>query len=283
MSKLILFFAFFISSASYSQSLRIMSYNTMCDFCKGSSFFNYSERQIKIKEKIVRAKADIISLQEVRSASQLKELIPSNDYDYITNESFLISFADPSILYNTKLLELKKNGSFWLGPREGKFSLGWKFSVPRQVQWGLFEFKESGQNFYFISSHFDNRIENLRGSAKVVNEFVRSLEHPVIFAGDTNMTPDMDEYKTLTSVDLKNAFDLKKSFTLYGPYLTDKDVCYHKKGKHFPACRVDHVLLKKGTPWMVKSFSLDIQKNFNSSFPSDHRPVIVDLAFQDGK
>ena len=62
------------SSTSHSE-IKIMTFNTMCDFCKGSSFFDYKNR-VKSLARIVNSyQLDIIALQEVRTLSQVKSCL----------------------------------------------------------------------------------------------------------------------------------------------------------------------------------------------------------------
>lgn len=244
----------------------------MCDICKGSNYFDYKKRVTSIRHLIKTHAPDLIALQEVRSVTQIKEILKGmNQYDFITSDSFFLSYADPTIIYDKNKFTLKNSGQFWLGPEKGGFSLGWKFSLPRQVIWAKLQSKT--KHFIFSSTHFDNRIENLKGSAHMVNNFFKNNKLPIILAADTNMTVDMPEYKELTHGVFINAFDIKKDFHITGKSKEAKDLCYLRKGKKFPACRVDHILLSKNTKWDVHSFSIDTSKKDNN-FPSDHRAVI---------
>ena len=267
----------FISQSVWAKNLSIMTFNTMCDFCKGSEINEFDQRLQKIKELVVSHRADLISLQELRSVSQVKEIIKDlPDHKFIASDYFLGSYADPAILYNSKKLKLLKHDQFWLGPNEGRFSLGWKFSLPRQVHWAKFEYEK--EEFIFLSTHLDNRLENLAGSASLIRTFLSQFKIPVIIAADTNMTVDMPEYKTLTHERFDNAFDIKKTFKVTGDYQDDRDLCYLRKGKKFPECRVDHILLSKESPYKVEEFIIDSSRNFKDKFASDHRPVIINLS-----
>ena len=123
-----------LSSSAFSKEFSVMTFNTMCDFCKGSKLSEYDERLRSVRELILKNSPDLISLQELRSKKHLsfiaKEL---PDHKSIVSDYTLVSYADPAILFNTKKFKLIKAGQFWLGPNEGRFSFGWKYSLPRQV------------------------------------------------------------------------------------------------------------------------------------------------------
>lgn len=278
--KILIIILLFIANHAFGSKFSVMSFNTMCDICKGSSYMGFDKRLNSMRKILKKHNADLISLQEMRSLPQVKELLKGLvDYESVTSEYFLMSYADPTLLYNKKKYKLLDKGQFWLGPREGSFSLGWKFSLPRQVHW--IKLRGDFGDFIFVGSHFDNRLENLNGAAKMVNRFFLGNKLPIIFAADTNLTTDMPEYKKLTGNLFLNSFDLKQSFKVIGEYKSDKDLCYTRKGKVFPQCRVDHILLSKNTNWRVKDFIIDATKINKNEFPSDHRPVIVSIEIED--
>lgn len=260
---------FNISNAN--SELKIMSFNTMCDICKGSDYFSYSERLKTIQKIIKKYKPDLIALQEIRSSSHILELLSTlPEYDYFTNESFFFSYADPTLIYLKNKFKKKTSGTFWLGPEEGKFSFGWKLALPRQAIW--IELEHQQKNFIFLSTHFDNRIENLNSSAKMIGKKLKEFDKPIIFAADTNITPDMDAYQELLSDLMINVFQ-SANFKV-SKEIPSQDLCYLRKGDKFPDCRVDHILLSKDGPWDIKEFIVDTTRSPSGKFPSDHRPII---------
>jgi endonuclease/exonuclease/phosphatase family metal-dependent hydrolase len=261
-------------------NITVLNFNTMCDYCKGSDSDQYPKRVKTMQDLIKIYNPDLMSLQEIRKSSQIEKILsPFSKYKYIATDLWFFSYADPAIVYNSNKYKLIEQKQFWLGPvKPGSFSTGWKFALPRQLLSVLLEDIKTQKRFYFLSTHFDNRIENLNGSAEFVNKYIRSLTLPVILAGDTNLTVDMPEYKKLLGDNLINAFDVKKELSLIGKYQGEKELCYHAKGSKFPECRVDHFLLSKNSPWKVERFLLDTLKTENGIFPSDHRPVVIQLS-----
>lgn len=269
----------FISAQTQAVEFSLMSFNTMCDFCHKDDRDGFSKRKELIRSLIEEHEADLVALQEVRTGSQVKGFFKNRpDYQLFFTKSVLMSYADPALAVNTKKFEVLNNGQFWLGPGDG-FSFGWKIALPRQVVWAKLKAKADSKVFYFISGHFDNRIENLLGAAELVNDFIAGLDAPVVFAGDTNLTPDFEGYPRLVGDELKNAFDLKESFKKLGKIQSEADLCYHRKGDEFPACRVDHILLSKEHEWKVSEWLIDARRlGPEKRFPSDHRAVMGKLA-----
>ena len=258
---------------------KVMTFNTMCDFCKGSNFWDYHNRQTALSKIIKSYKPDLIALQEVRSISQVKKILSSMpEYKYICTDSWLMSYADPVIIYHQEKYKLIDEGQGWLGPNPKELNFGWKWALPRQFIWVKLKRKVDGKTFIFISSHFDNRVENLDGAAILLNKTFKQKKIPLIFAADTNLTVDLPSYAKLIDKLFINSFDLTEILSPERSKNT-RDFCYLKKGKNFPACRVDHILLSKNDHWQVKSYHIDQTKNYKGLFPSDHRPVIIELDF----
>jgi len=252
-----------------------MSFNTMCDFCGRDGFDSFKLRKESIKNIIENEKADLYSLQEVRSGSQVEYFFTNKpNFELIYFNNFLLSFADPALAVNKDKFNILEKGQFWLGPNQGYISVGWKYSLPRQVQWVKLEDKIKKKQFLFLGTHFDNRVENMIGSAQMVNNFIKEKKLPVIFAGDTNCTVDFEGYNKLTDNLLINSFDLHKESRNIASDLEDKNLCYLRKGKNFPECRVDHILFSKNSPWQVSKWSINTYKSpKTNNFPSDHRPI----------
>ena len=185
-----------------------MSFNTMCDLCGSESYDTFEKRIKYIQTTIKEHSPDLVSLQELRLASHAKGLFNKN-FRIITTANSFISYADPLLAINSLKFEILEKGHFWLGPSES-FSLGWKYALPRQVHWVRLGIRTSNQQILFIGSHFDNRVENMLGSAKKVNDFIKQFDIPIIFAADTNITTDFEAYPILVGDELTNSFDIKK-------------------------------------------------------------------------
>ena len=270
-----------LSSNIALASIKVMTFNTTCSLCNKGIYDKYSKRKNWILDTIKRNNPDLISLQEVLLPYQLRwfdSKLP--DYRVISyRKYFIFRHADPAILYKKDKFDLEKWGGFWLGKRGGYFSFGWKFGLPRRIQWTKLIEKSSGQDFYFVASHFDNRVVNKENSAKVfLNAFSHIETTPIIFAADTNLRSEMDGYKNI-SEKYYDSFDIKENFTLIRN--TDSnldDSCNIEKGERFPECRVDHVFLSKTFNWKVLNWSVDQFKyGKNKKFTSDHRAIIVEL------
>lgn len=271
---------FYLCVSAFAVDFSVMTFNTMCDFCHKDKKDVFSKRKPLVRKVLEDHRSDIIALQEVRTGAQVKELFKNMpEYLLFYTDSPVISYADPAIAINKNKFKVLDEGNFWLGPNSGGFTTGWKFALPRQALWVKVKSIEDAKVFLFISTHFDNRIENLLGSARMMREFIEKSEVPVLFGGDTNLVVEFEGYADLIGERLVNAFDIKENFKVEGKTETQRDLCYPRKGKKFPSCRVDHVLLSKDHGWKVKDWVIDARRlGSEERFPSDHRAIINNLS-----
>lgn len=259
-------------------SYKIMTFNTMCDFCGSDKYPEYEQRIKYIKQTVEKYKADLISLQEIRTQSQALQIFTLPDYELIMTDTIAFSYADPLLAINKTKFEILEKGQFWLGP-DDNLIWGWKFALPRQVHWVKIKDKKTNKELYFIGSHFDNRPENLDGSIQKIVKFVKTLNAPFIFAADTNIQEHSKRYDELSAEEFINTFDLVTSYKVQAQqsYL-EKELCYKQNEKGFPGCRVDHILLSKQNDWKVLNWIIDLSKfGEKNLFTSDHRAIISEV------
>lgn len=261
-----------------AHALKVLNFNVMCDLCNKADYADFDERIQYIQEIIKRHSPDLIALQEIRTTAQVKAIFskfPEYDLDYIDGQ--LISYPDPLLAFKKDRYKLRKKDSKWLGPSDG-FTFGWEFSLPRQYRYLKLLELNSGEELIFMSSHFDNRIQNLIESAKTINRFMRTQDIPVIFAADTNIARDAEEYPLLVANNITNSYDIAAEIKIIkSRELKDREHCYTTKGKNFPMCSVEHVLLnQQAKDWKVNSWILDASEfGKPARFISDHRAVVV--------
>lgn len=275
----LLFTSFLVHS-----SMRIMTFNTTCSYlCEKGKFDLFYKRKHWIADTVKRNNPDLVAFQEVLTSHQLNWFKNKlKDYYLVYHRKFYIfRYADPALFIKKERFNIQRLGGFWLGPLGYYFSFGWKFATPRRVQWVRLQDKLSGQEFYFSSSHFDNRTKNKTKSAMVYTKAFKDVTAPIIFAADTNLKPHLDGYKHLKTA-FYDSFELKENFELIRNSDTNiNDSCNLEKGKEFPACRVDHIFLSKNYNWRVYNWGVDQFKyGKKKRFTSDHRAVFADIELQ---
>lgn len=283
-------FALFIAAAfcalvaqtqpAHSAPLKIMTFNTMCDFCKDHrSYGPWKDRFEAIADTIRRYDPDLISLQEMRTRAQVNRLNRRllNQYTVIFAKG-LLSYTDATLLVRKSRFNVLKTDGGFLGPRWPRFSFGWQTRMPRRLQIADLEDKMDGLKFRFAGTHFDNAGSNKEPSARFVVDRFSKSELPVIFAGDTNSNPSSPGYAILKTF-FRDAFEesAAPNFVANGPY-DIRQGCHYFDRDFFPECRIDHVMLSPNAPWRGRSFSVDVYRyGIKNAFVSDHRAIVVEL------
>jgi endonuclease/exonuclease/phosphatase family metal-dependent hydrolase len=258
-----------------------MTFNTTCSYlCEKGNYDKYSKRKYWIVDTVKRNNPDLVAFQEVFTSSQLKWFKKKlKDYNLIYHRRyFIFRYADPALFIKKSRFTIQRSGGFWLGPLGHWFSFGWKMALPRRVQWARLKDKTLGYEFYFSSSHFDNRKKNKTKSAKVFTKAFKNVTDPIVFAADTNLRSTMDGYKHITDT-FHDSFDLKENFEMVkNSETTIHDSCNLEKATIFPECRVDHIFLSKAHNWHVSNWGVDQFKyGSKNRFTSDHRAIFADI------
>ncbi len=276
----ILLFILLIFGFEASAEIRVMTFNTTCSLCNKKQYDKFRYRKHWILDTIKRADPDLISLQEVLLPIQLRWFRKRlKEYKPIFFRKLLIfRYPDPTLFVKKDKFEVLSKNGFWLGPLWGKFSFGWKISLPRRVQYTLLKDRETGRKFYFAGSHFDNADKNKNKSAKMLIKRSKKTELPILFAADTNLKPSDKGYSTLMER-FNDSFDYAEKISfLRNSDTSENDACNVEKGLIFPECRVDHVMTSKGHTWSASNWVIDLYKyGKNQKFTSDHRALYVDL------
>ena len=282
--KFIIFISILLSTASTQGATRVMTFNTTCShLCEKGNYDSYEKRKYWIVDTVKRNNPDLVAFQEVFLPSQLKWFKKKlKDYTLIYHRKFFFfRYADPALFIKTSKYKVRRYGGFWLGPLGYWFSFGWKMGLPRRVQWARVQERDTGREFYFTSSHFDNRSKNKTNSAKVFTKAFRNVTAPIIFAGDTNLRPHMEGYQIMNE-NFHDSFDIKENFELVkNSETTIHDSCNIEKATVFPECRVDHIFLSKAHKWQVFNWGVDQFKyGTKNRFTSDHRAIFADIEFE---
>lgn len=270
-----------LSSAQAAQ-LKLMNFNTMCDLCKKKKEYGqWKERFENLVDTVKRHEPDLISFQEFRTRAQIEKMGRrlGNQYSIHYAKGFPLSYADPVLFVRKSRFIAKNAKGLWLGKRLPKFSFGWKFAIPRRMQWVTITDKTDGKEFLFIGTHFDNHGPNKLESSKFAAQFFEESAIPVIFAGDTNSNETSEGYAILKSRGMRDTFleASQTDFIANQPYHPN-DACGDNKASTFPNCRIDHVMVSPKFPMRVKKWAIDLFRYSKwNSWVSDHRAVVVEF------
>lgn len=267
-----LLFATAALAAAPPQPLRVMTFNVRLPLEQdGANQWKF--RRDLAAHVIARAKPDIIGTQELHKVQGDDLLARLRGYAWFGIDR-RGGHADEhmGIFYRHDRFRLVELGNFWLSDTpDVAGSISWGHPFPRMVTWGLFETKADGRRFYVLNTHFPYRAEDGEARAKaarMIRDRIGALppDVPVILTGDFNTEPDSAVHALLIEK-LADAHDA-------APVRTGPDATFHAyagKGDR----RIDWILSRGFRAERVET----IPDRRGILFPSDHYPVIADLAW----
>lgn len=260
------------AAPAQAQDLRVMTFNVR--YPNPDDAENVWQNRRDLFAKTVReAHPDVIGTQELfqTQGNDIVRALP--DYRWFGRDRFGAHANEHmGIFYRTDRLRLLRQGDFWLSETPAKpGSLGWGATLPRMVNWGVFEtIGKAPFRFLMVDTHFANRDdedeEARRRSADLIAARLPLLAKglPVVLTGDFNATPDSEAHRRLASVltDVWQTASVKR-----GPAGTFHDFT----GK--PQQMIDFI--------MVRGFEAEdaevLTTHDGSRYPSDHFPIVADL------
>jgi endonuclease/exonuclease/phosphatase family metal-dependent hydrolase len=255
-----------------STSIRVMAYNVR--YASDSGRNAWSDRLPAAIAMLRQTAPDVIGMQEAlyRQVKDFTNRLPAYNWiglgrDGGSRGEFM------AVFYRSNRLDPLAFDHFWLSDTPNTIgSTTWGNSNRRMVTWILFRDKSTDRRFYFLNTHFDQKVELARQrSAELVLERARELrDHPVVLVGDFNAAAGSSKvYQAL--VDKDRFTDTWSVATTRGE---EMGTFHGFQGTPRNDQRIDWIL----TRGSVATLSSEIVTfKLNTQYPSDHFPVIADV------
>ena len=254
------------------QPLRVMTFNVRLPLDQdGPNQWQY--RRDFAADVVARAKPDIIGTQELHKVQGDDLLARLPDYAWFGIDR-RGGRADEhmAIFYRHDRFDLVELGNFWLSDTPSvPGSISWGHPFPRMVTWGLFRTKASGRCFYVFNTHLPYRPEDdearLKGARLLLDRIGQMAGgRPVVLTGDFNTAPGGPVHDLLT----RRLADAR----IAAPVKAGPEGSFHAyKGEGDR--RIDWILSQGFETRRVET----IAQRRGELFPSDHHPVVADLAW----
>ncbi|MCX6633129.1 MAG: endonuclease/exonuclease/phosphatase family protein [Candidatus Solibacter sp.] len=179
------------------------------------------------------------------------------------------------VFYKESRLQLVESGNFWLSETpEIPGSMSWEVTLPRMVTWGIFEFRATGQKFYFYNTHFPHLAQDAQARvrcAQLIRERAAKLpkDVPFILSGDFNAAPGSEAYQVL-------AADLTDAWTTAAHRFGPEGTLSQFRGATGER-RIDWIFYR-GIGKVLQIHTDTV--NESGRYPSDHYPVFAILEFR---
>lgn len=272
--------------------IRVMSFNVRRKGSEQEEKNLWDNRKDRVLNLIEEINPDVFGLQEPIDA-QIDDLNKSlQDYKFVgrgrgAQWMGLSDNEHTPIFYNNHTFELLNSGTFDLYewskvgflrsklPYFGSSDVG---SLPRICTWVKLRNKKNAQIFYVLNTHLDhqNRQARIRG-LKTIASFVDKQHqkdgnyYPVLLIGDFNAPLfQIEEYIQKFADTKANAQEKinEKLTTRTGWYFDEEKT-------------IDHILLDELYDNTQVKRHMVVKESRKSLLPSDHRPVFVDIQFNE--
>ena len=276
MKKTILLLALCAAQAIIGQTIGVLTYNIKYDNPK-DSLNNWAGRKDFLISQLRFYAPDVFGTQEglAHQLSDIEKGLADYAYFGVGRDHGDQRGEFTAIFYNTKKFDLKEENTFWLSPTPTKPSKGWDAALPRICTYGLFQAKETGQQFFVFNAHFDHMGSVAREeNAKLILKKIAQLNKeglPVILMGDFNL----QESSAGIQLILEQMHDThhKASINAHGPKGTFNGFNFSKPVE----ARIDYIFASPKGFEIIKSGILS--DSFDCRYPSDHFPVYAELMF----
>jgi endonuclease/exonuclease/phosphatase family metal-dependent hydrolase len=269
-------------------ALRVMSFNIRYNNPRDGENA-WPHRRDWVAEIIRGRKTDVAGLQEAQlnQIEDLQKRLPGYGWFGVGRDDGKNQGEFVPIFYRKDRFEVLEKDSFWLSETPDQpGSVGWDAAITRVVTWGKLKDKQTGRELYAFNTHFDHRGPKARKqSARLLIDRMKQIagDAPVVLTGDFNTGVNSKPYQTLTG---KSQAGEQAKFALreareatttkpQGPNSTWNGFSQVKPGR-----RIDFIFTHG--PLRVLSYRvLDEQRD--GRFPSDHLPVLAELALVSDK
>jgi endonuclease/exonuclease/phosphatase family metal-dependent hydrolase len=254
---------------------RVMSFNIRFDN-PGDGEDAWPHRQEKAASMIRFHHADIAGLQEAlkHQIEDLAERLPEYAWIGVGRDDGKDAGEFTPIFYRKARFDLLEHDTFWLSETpQVPGSKSWDAAITRIATWAVFGDRASGRRFLLLNTHFDHIGVEARGeSARLIAERLEALAGnlPSIVMGDFNSTEDTNAYDIMTSR-LKDAFYLSEhpnhgSSSSWNGFQAIE-----------PGRRIDYIFMDDRVRVLQHGI---LSETFDGRFPSDHLPVLAEVALR---
>lgn len=269
------------TGAAKAKDYHMGTYNIRCINATLTGLRDWDNRKEYVAKIITDNRFDVIGLQEIANDDQendLRQLLP--EYSMVTwgresaekNEGERLAVA-----FKTSDFALLDQGHYFLTPDPEVPGLAWDATHKRVSVWAKLQDKNTGETFFYCSTHLDNdgvvaRKEGARLNVEMMNKLAG--EYPVFIVGDLNakatekgvhatMGAYYDDSRLTSGLDL-SASGPEGTYSGWNPERSDNK-------------RIDYVYSRHAD---VKSYKVITEDYGRGETPSDHFCVIVSVALR---
>jgi endonuclease/exonuclease/phosphatase family metal-dependent hydrolase len=256
-------------------TLRVMTFNIRYNN-PGDGEHAWPHRKERVASVIRFHEADLVGMQEALKGQidDVAALLPDYAWIGVGRDDGVAAGEFSPIFYRKDRFDLVAHATFWLSETpDAAGSQGWDAALPRVVTWGRFRDRATGAAFFLFNTHFDHRGERARTeSARLLRAQIDALagDAPVVVTGDFNAEPTTEAYHVMTT----GLYDARRR-SLTPPHGPDETFWGFTVETGEEGRRIDYIFVKPGV--RVRRYGV-LTDHWNGHFPSDHLPVLAEVA-----
>lgn len=269
------------TGAAKARDYNMGTYNIRCINATLTGLRDWDNRKEYVAKIITDNRFDVIGLQEIANDDQendLRQLLPEYSMVAWGRESAERNEGERlAVAFKTSDFALLDQGHYFLTPDPEVPGLAWDATHKRVSVWAKLQDKNTGETFFYCSTHLDNdgvvaRKEGARLNVEIMNKLAG--EYPVFIVGDLNakatekgvhatMGAYYDDSRLTSGLDL-SASGPEGTYSGWNPDRSDNK-------------RIDYVYSRYTD---VKSYKVITEDYGRGETPSDHFCVIVSVALR---
>jgi endonuclease/exonuclease/phosphatase family metal-dependent hydrolase len=259
---------------------RVMSYNVRV-VISGEERDAWEKRRESVASTIRVHRPDIVGLQEPiqRQLEDLEDRLLGYRWIGVGRRDGESEGEYCPIGYRTSRFDVETRTTFWLSESPDEpGSVGWDASYPRIATSVRLRDTKTDTSIFVTNTHFDHEGGTARvESARLLKERVDATAKPAVVVGDFNCEPGSLPYRTLVDssavtrlVDAKDGAE----YPPHGPAAT-----FTGFGDSTVGRKIDHVFVSPDV--QVRQHAVCADTRPDGRFPSDHFPLVADIAIGD--
>jgi endonuclease/exonuclease/phosphatase family metal-dependent hydrolase len=263
-----------LGSISYSQNLKLMSYNIRLDVASDGQNA-WPVRKDFFASQIQFYEPDIMGVQEAmpNQVLDLEQMLPQYNQVGIGREG-QGKGESSNIFYKKEKLKVITTNTFWLSETPDAISKGWDAACHRVCTFALFQDISSKRKFWIFNTHLDHIGEQARANGiKLILSKIEQYntdQYPVVFMGDFNLEPN-DKSIVALKMQMNDASEISLQQP-FGPNGTFNNFEFDKPVSK----RIDYIFISKEAKLEVKKYAV-LSDSKDLRYPSDHFPVYVEI------
>lgn len=265
-----------LKQTTSSYKMNIATFNIRMD-TPNDNLDAWKHRKEMVKGLVRFHDFDVFGVQEAFK-HQIESILELENYAYVGagRDDGKDAGEHSAIVYKKDKFDVLDNGDFWFAENPDMPGKGWDATCCNRIcSWAKFKDKKAGKVFFVFNSHYDHQGREARKNSSILllKKIGEIAGNDIVFCtGDFNATPDDEPIQIIASDGrLKDSYRISTQ----PPYGTEGTFNSFRLDSPMKG-RIDYIWVSDGVTVNKYGVLNDVQYGH---FPSDHFPVMINVAF----